>query len=295
MTHSITGAARLTGLLGWPVAHSLSPALHHYWLDKHNLDGLYAPLAVAPDRVDQAVSGLRALGFTGANVTVPHKQAVIPHVDRCDDVAQRLGAVNTIIVHKDGSLTGRNTDTYGFQQSLMTKAGAQIKQQVDENQSVSLIGAGGAARAVLDAVLTLGYQRVQLSNRTPDKAKELAAHFQQFYPQVTITVVPWDHRQDMVADCGLLVNTSSLGMHGMPPLDVDLSPMAPNRVVADIVYVPLITPLLAAAQEQGHSAVDGLDMLLYQAQAAFAAWHGVTPVIDHALRGFMLDLLRDGP
>ena len=251
-------------------------------------------MAVAPERLPDALAGLPAMGFAGVNVTVPHKQAVMEKLDHCDDTATRLGAVNTIIVHNDGRLTGRNTDAYGFKTSLTNRAGSTVAKQVERNQPVSIIGAGGAARAVVDAILSLGYQNVVITNRTLPKAGALAQHFQQFYPQARIELVSWEKRQEMLDDCGLLVNTSSLGMHGMPALDLDLAALPDDAIVADIVYVPLITPLLAAAKARGLLAIDGLDMLLYQAQAAFTAWHNVTPEVSEDLRQFMLDQIGEG-
>lgn len=287
-----TGAARVTGLIGWPVAHSLSPALHHYWLRQFAIDGVYAPFAVEPGKVGEAVAGLPALGVAGANVTVPHKTAVMPHLDALTPTAQRLEAVNTLIVHKDGSITGDNTDAYGFETSLKTQAGSEIEKQIEENQQVTLIGAGGAARAILDAVLTSGYRRVAITNRTLDKASALAEHFQQFYPQADISLVSWEDRAGALPETGLLINTSSLGMVGHPPLELDVAGLPEGAVVADIVYAPLITPLLGAARNRGLTIVQGLDMLLYQAQAAFEAWHGERPAVDAPLRQFMLDQLR---
>ncbi|MBV6634099.1 MAG: shikimate dehydrogenase [Alphaproteobacteria bacterium] len=291
---SPSGAARVTGLIGWPVSHSLSPALHNYWLRQFGIDGMYAPFPVHPDKVGDAIEGLRALGVAGANVTVPHKTAVMPHLDKLTATAGRLEAVNTLIVHKDGLVTGDNTDAYGFESSLKAHAGSQVAKQIEQNQQVMMVGAGGAARAVLDAVLNAGYSRVVITNRTPDKADALAAHFQQFYPQAVITTTSWDQRADALNETHLLINTTSLGMAGKPALDIDVSALPGDAVVADIVYVPLITPLLSAARDRGLTIVDGLDMLLYQAQAAFEAWHGERPPVDAALRQMMLDRIRDG-
>ncbi|MEM6901972.1 MAG: shikimate dehydrogenase [Pseudomonadota bacterium] len=292
--HMPTGAATVTGLIGWPVAHSLSPAIHDYWLRAAGIDGLYAPFPVAPDRLAQAIAGLPSLGVTGANVTVPHKTAVIPHIQTLTATAQRLEAVNTLIVHKDGSITGDNTDAYGFATSLKAQADMACAEQIKENQQVMLIGAGGAARAVLDAVLQAGYQRVVLINRTHAKAAALAQHFQQFYPQASLAPVAWGERHLRLADCGLVINTTSLGMTGHGPLEIDVSALPDHAVVADIVYAPLITPLLAAARDRGLVIVNGLDMLLYQAEAAFEAWHGIRPIVDAGLRQMILDRLRDG-
>lgn len=289
----ISGAATVTGLIGWPVSHSLSPKLHGYWLQKHGIDGSYVPLPVEPERVEQAIAGLPALGIAGVNVTVPHKQAVIPCLDRIEATAERLGAVNTILVHKDGTLEGHNTDAYGFRACLDRQAGPEIKRQIEENRQVTVVGAGGAARAVIDAVLQAGYRRLVITNRTLDKARHLSDDFQQFYPQADISACDWAERAELLMETGLLINTTSLGMIGKPPLDLDLTPLQSDAVVADIVYAPLITPLLSAARDRDLKIVDGLDMLLFQAQASFELWHGVKPEVDSGLRHFMLDQLRD--
>jgi len=286
------GAARVTGLFGWPVKHSRSPRLHGYWFRAHELDAVYAPFPVAPGMVGEAVKALPALGIAGVNVTVPHKQAVIPYLDRLDGPARRIGAVNTIIVHSDGSLEGRNTDAYGFITSLGQSAGARLKQQIEESRQIAMIGAGGAARAVLDAVLEAGYRNVVITNRTEARAASLAADFQQHYPQAAIRTVDWAERASVLPETGLLINTSSLGMAGGEALDLAIHGLPDDAMVADIVYTPLVTGLLRQAMDRGLTAIDGLDMLLYQAQAAFKAWHGVEPQVDPALRQFVLDQIK---
>ncbi|WP_431282864.1 shikimate dehydrogenase [Humitalea sp. 24SJ18S-53] len=267
---TLTGAARLAGVLGWPVAHSRSPLLHGTWLDRHGIDGAYLPLPVAPAEFSVAVRGLMALGFRGANVTIPHKEAAYALCDERDAAAERAGAVNTM-VFKDGRIWGSNTDGWGFCESLREQAPAW---RADAGPAV-LLGAGGAARAIAARLLDEGCPRLVLVNRNLDRAMALAADLG---GPIEVAVDP------PLAGASLLVNTTSLGMHGEPPLIIDLSPLPTHAVVADIVYVPLETPLLAAARARGLVGVDGLGMLLHQARPGFSAWFGVEPVVDAALR-----------
>jgi shikimate dehydrogenase len=262
----ISGAARLAGVLGWPVAHSRSPKLHNFWLARHGIDGAYVPLPVAPENFAAAVHGLRAAGFRGANVTIPHKEAAFAVCTRVDDTARRAGAVNTLAFAADG-VTGTNTDGAGFLANLRAHgvnpaAGPAL-----------LLGAGGAARAIAAELLGRGVP-VSVTNRTPERATALAAALP------GIAVVEWSQRHAALADHALLVNTTSGGMHGGPGLDLDLCHANAALVVADIVYVPLTTPLLTAAIALGLRTVGGLGMLLHQAVPGFSQWFGVAPVVD---------------
>jgi shikimate dehydrogenase len=267
---TITGAARLAGVMGWPVRHSRSPRLHGYWLAQHGVDGAYVPLAVEPAQVGPAVRGLLACGFRGVNVTIPHKEAAFALCDDLADSARRAGAVNTLRF-EDGRILGSNTDGYGFLESLAEQAPG-----FDPRSGPAvLLGAGGAARAIAAALLDAGCPRVTLVNRTRPRAEALAAALGG--PVLVAEAPP-------LAGAALLVNTTSLGMAGQPPLGIDLSPLPPTAIVADIVYVPLETPLLAAARARGLVAVDGLGMLLHQARPGFAAWFGVAPQVDAGLR-----------
>ncbi len=275
----LTGHARLAGIIGWPVAHSRSPRLHGFWLEQYGIDGAYVPLPIRPDRFATAVRGLMEAGFAGANVTIPHKQAALALCDSADASARRAGAVNTM-VFRDGQIAGSNTDGWGFLANLRA-------QGVDPEAGPALVlGAGGAARAVAAGLLEIGV-RVTIANRTPEHAQALA------HDVPGLRVLGWDSRSEALADHALLVNATSLGMQGHPPLELDLSRAAPGLAVADIVYVPLETPLLSAAAAHGLRAVEGLGMLLYQAVPGFRAWFGVEPRVDEALRRFVAaDLLQ---
>lgn len=276
---TVTGETILAGIMGWPVAHSRSPQLHGYWLEKYGINGLVVPLAVRAERLEVAVRGLPALGFRGSNVTIPHKEAVAAHLDRVTDVAARIGAVNTIMVAEDGTLTGTNTDAFGFM--------AHLKQSVPDwrpEASAVVLGAGGAARAVVAALLDEGVPEIRLLNRTRERAESFAAHF----GAAGITVLDWDMRAKALLDAGLLVNATSLGMTGKAALDLSLDGLSAEAVVYDLVYSPLRTPLLAAAQTRGAITVDGLGMLLHQARPAFEAWFGRDPAVDAGLRDHLV-------
>jgi shikimate dehydrogenase len=278
----ITGAARLAGIMGWPVAHSRSPALHGFWLAEHGADGAYVPLAVPPDRLEQALRALPALGFRGCNLTIPHKQAALRVMDRIDPFAQRIGAMNTVIVAADGSLEGSNTDVFGFRENLREQAAGW---RPAAGPAV-VLGAGGSARSVIAALNAAGVSEIRLVNRTLDRAAVLARELAA--PETGISVHPWDSRAEVLRGAGILVNTTSLGMDKEPPLDIDLSALPETAVVVDIVYVPLETGLLKAARRRGYRVVDGLGMLLHQGRPGFAAWFGAAPQVTPALRAAML-------
>jgi shikimate dehydrogenase len=265
---------RLAGVMGWPVAHSRSPILHNHWIAEHGLRGAYVLLPVEPEKIEQALRALPVLGFAGCNLTIPHKVAAMSIVDHMEPLAQRIGAANTIVVGADGSLTGRNTDAYGFIQSLRD---AQPDWRADTGPAC-VIGAGGAARAVIAGLLDEGATEIRLSNRSEAKAVEMA---QEFGPLVK--AVPWAQRHDSLSGAALLVNTTNQGMHGQAALDLRLDALPRTALVSDIVYVPLETPLLVEAKARGNATVNGLGMLLNQARPAFEAWFGPLPSISPAL------------
>jgi shikimate dehydrogenase len=269
----LSGKALKAGVLGWPVAHSRSPRLHGFWLARHGIDGAYLPLPVAPERFAPSVGALADLGFAGANVTIPHKEAAFALCDTLDAVARRAGSVNTL-VFTAGGIHGISTDGYGFLESLAEQAPGFAPAQ----GPAVILGAGGAVRAVAAALLDAGCPHLTLVNRTPERAEALA---QALGGPVAVATTP------PLEGAALLVNGTSLGMQGEPPLVIDLAPLPPRAVVADMVYVPLETPLLAAARARGLRGVDGLGMLLHQARPGFLAWFGVAPQVDAELRGFV--------
>ncbi len=275
----ISGKARVAGVMGWPVGHSRSPRLHGHWLREHAIDGAYVPLAVSPERLGDAVRGLGALGLRGCNVTVPHKEAVIPLLDRIDATARATGAVNTIVVEADGTLSGSNTDVFGFMENL--REGAPDWRPAGTVAVV--VGAGGAARAVAWALREAGATEVRVVNRTHDRAARLAADI-----GGPVHAVAWAEREAVLDGAGLLVNTTTQGMEGQARLDLRLDALPRTAIVNDIVYVPLATPLLADAAARGNPVVDGLGMLLHQARPGFAAWFGAEPTVTPALRRAVL-------
>ncbi len=274
----ISAKARLAGVMGWPVDHSLSPRLHGYWLEANGIDGAYLPLAVAPEHFARALEVLALLGFRGVNITVPHKVAALSAVDAADPLARRIGAVNTITVRDDGSLEGTNTDAFGFIEHL--KATAPDWQA--KNGPAVIIGAGGAARAICVGLLDAGVAEITIVNRTLARAEALATAV-----GGPVRVVPWAGRANAVGDVALVVNATTLGMTGQPALDLDAAAIDGDAVVCDIVYAPLRTPLLRAAAGRGLRTVDGLGMLIHQARPGFEAWFGVAPEITDDLRAFL--------
>ena len=265
----------LAGVMGWPVAHSRSPIIHNYWLKKYGMTGSYVPLPVVPGTLGTAIAGLKALGFKGCNLTIPHKVEAMAFMDELDTNAKRVGAVNTIVVQADGSLKGLNTDGYGYIQSLLD---AQPDWRADAGP-ITVLGAGGAARAVVLSLADRGAKEIRLLNRSPAAAQALADEFGQ-----PVKALPWASRHAALGGAALLVNTTSQGMYGNPALDLDLSDLSTTALVSDVIYVPLETPLLRAAKARGNPTVGGLGMLLNQARPAFEAWFGVLPEITPELR-----------
>ncbi|MCF4166831.1 shikimate dehydrogenase [Zavarzinia compransoris] len=276
---TISGRAKLAGVMGWPVGHSRSPRLHGYWLDLHGIDGAYVPLAVRPGDLGPALRALPKLGFRGCNLTVPHKEDALSIVDRVDDTARRIGAVNTVVVEADGTLTGHNTDAPGFIANLRQGA----PDLALDGATAMVVGAGGAARGVVAGLVEAGVVQIRLANRSPDKAHALCRAFDPY-----VVAMPWDERGDHLDDIDLLVNATSLGMTGQPALDLPLDGLSRRAVVTDIVYAPLETDLLARARARGNPVVDGLGMLLHQAVPGFEAWFGLRPEVTEALRRHVL-------
>lgn len=263
-------------VIGWPVAHSLSPVIHNYWMNKYNIDGGYDAIAVDIGGLEGFLRGLSRRGMVGVNITIPHKEAVAALVDDLDPTASAIGAANTVLVQADGRLLGLNTDGAGFMNWLKEAAPGWTADQ----GPVLVLGAGGAARAIVTALLGAGVTELRLSNRSAGRAESLAKSL----GDKRVTLVPWEGRNEATHGVGLLVNATSLGMVAMPPLEIDLSGLSQRAIIYDIVYAPLETELLAAARAGGLVAVDGLGMLCHQAALAFEAWFGILPEVDKELR-----------
>jgi len=273
----VTGANALrAGVAGWPIGHSRSPIIHGHWLTELGIAGVYEKFAVPPDEFLAFAARIGQDGLLGVNVTVPHKEAAFSACGERTPVAEALGAVNTLW-RRDGRLTGDNTDVAGFLANMDEGAPG----WADGSKSAVVIGAGGAARAIVYALISRGVGRVAIVNRTQARAEALAAHFG------AAKALPWADLSRELAEADLLVNSSPLGMVGQPPLVIDLSPLPERAVVADAVYVPLRTPLIERARARRLRAVEGLGMLLHQAAPAFARWFGVRPVVTPALRALV--------
>lgn len=265
-------------VVGWPVAHSRSPIIHRYWLKKHGLVGDYVLQPVPPEEIASFLAAFPAGAFVGANVTVPHKEAAFEAVASRDAAAEATGAVNTLWLER-GRLMGANTDVFGFLANLDQEAPGWDR----EPGPAVVLGAGGAARAVVGALVDRGFTPVHVVNRTMPRATGLAERF-----GTAVRPSGWSHLPTLLSEAGLLVNTTVLGMSGQPPLAVDLSPLPAEAVITDLVYVPLETPLLAAARAHGLRAVDGLGMLLHQAVPGFERWFGTRPTVTPELRAAVL-------
>jgi shikimate dehydrogenase len=269
----------MAGVMGWPVSHSRSPVLHNHWIREHGLQGAYGLFPVQPGRLEEAVRGLRALGLAGCNVTQPHKIEAMALMDRVDPLARRIGAINCIVVDADGTLNGFNNDGFGYIHSLRdAEPGWRASAQ-----PITVLGTGGAARAVVASLIDEGATHIRLLNRTREKADALAREMGR-----AVVVHDWAERHEALADAALLVNTTNQGMHGQPELDLRLDRLPVSALVSDVIYIPLETPLLAAARARGNPTVNGLGMLLNQARPAFKAWFGVMPEITPSLRQAIL-------
>jgi shikimate dehydrogenase len=262
-------------VIGWPVEHSRSPAIHRFWLKRYGIDGAYEKEAVAPEALAAFLGSLKARGYAGANVTLPHKEEALRLAAFADEAARAIGAANTLWLDGEGTLHASNSDAYGF----TTNLSAEAPQWNKGRRPVLVLGAGGAARAILHGLIARGASRILLANRTRDRAETLADAF-----GPTVDVIDWKDRNRPLAGCGLLVNATSLGMTGKGRLDINLEALPSDAVVADIVYSPLETELHAAARARGNRVVDGLGMLLHQAVPGFERWFGVRPEVTAELK-----------
>ncbi len=275
----------LAAVIGWPIDHSLSPVIHNYWLKKYDLIGNYEKIATAPPALAAEIEKLKHI-YRGWNVTLPHKEAIIPLLDQLTPTAQAIGAVNCVSVQPNGTLLGDNTDAYGFAENLRQ----QTARSDWTGKHAVVLGAGGAARAVVYALAQLGFAQITICNRNAARAQQLITALSSARSQGRKPILraednhEWLPSKDLLTRCNLLVNTTSLGMHGQPPLTIDLATLPAHAVVADIVYKPLQTELLKQAAARGLTTVDGLGMLLHQAAPAFEKFFGVKPEVTDELR-----------
>lgn len=270
-----------TGVIGHPISHSKSPLIHNYWIKQHGLNGSYDAIDIAPEALKSGVQGLIDEGYAGFNVTIPHKEAIMALCDEVDGNAELCGAVNTVII-KDGKLYGFNTDSFGFLSNIKQ---AYPAFDFEEGAAV-VIGAGGAARAIVSGLVGHRIPEVILINRTKARAEKIAEDIG--LNTDLVEVVDWEERHDALQWANLVVNASSLGMKGQPSLDLNLDKLSENALVNDIVYSPLETDLLKSAKAKGHKTVTGIGMLLHQARPAFQKWYGIMPDVDSALEQLVL-------
>jgi shikimate dehydrogenase len=276
MSASHRGSHRTACVIGWPAAHSRSPLIHNYWIRQYGLDAEYRREAVPPEEFATFLQQLAQRGYVGANVTLPHKEEALARSEP-DEHATKVGAANTLWLD-GGTLRSTNTDVEGFLANL----DAQTPGWDRALDTAMVLGAGGAARAIASGLLERGVQRLYIANRNFERAVALQQRFGS-----ALLPVRWEEMNELLAGAGLLVNTTSLGMHGQPPLRVEVDRLPPTAVVADIVYVPLETALLAAAKARGLRTADGLGMLLHQAVRGFSLWFGVTPDVTPQLRALV--------
>lgn len=277
--NQITGKAKLAGVIGWPVAHSRSPLIHNFWLERYKIDGVYIPLPVKGENFEILIRGMMAAGFRGCNVTIPHKERAFQICDVLDPNAQHIRSVNTLMFRDDGSIYGTSTDGDGFIASLEA-------QNVNlEKGSALILGAGGAAKSVVAALVQRNIS-VFIANRTYERAVELAKAYD------LAQAIKWHEWPKYLENITLLVNATSLGMEGANSCDFDLTHASKDMVVSDIVYVPRETPLLKAARQRGLKTVEGLGMLLHQARFGFSQWFGVDPVVDREITELLANSLK---
>lgn len=285
---TISGRATLAGVVGNPISHSLSPRLHGHWLAAHGIDGAYVPLNIARESFSRGLRGLRMAGFVGLNVTVPHKEAAFALAERLDEAARISGAVN-LLIFRDGHIEGRNTDAAGLAASLAEKLGPEALR----GKAVVLLGTGGAARAAVVALGALGAGELRVVGRNAGRTETLMNDLKSSTKAV-LHGFAWEEWPKAAMGATLLLNATSAGMRGQPPLALSLDPLPRAAAVCDIVYNPLETPLLTEARARGHATVDGLGMLMHQAVPAFEAFYGVRPTVTPALRKDLEDALHAG-
>lgn len=271
------------GVVGHPVKHSKSPLIHNHWIKRYGLSGSYEAIDIAPDDLADRLPALFAAGYAGFNVTIPHKEAVMALCDEVTDIAAKIGAVNTLF-KEDGRIIGTNTDAFGFIENLNTAIRHFGFSHTLQNGPAVVLGAGGAARAVVYGLLQEGVPEIIIANRSLEKAEALTESMGSPF----IRVVEWEQRSGVLAGANFLVNTTALGMEGQPALEIDLRGASENLLVADIVYSPLMTGLLKQAREYDLRIVTGIGMLLHQARPAFEKWFGLLPDVDEALESLVL-------
>lgn len=265
------------GVIGYPISHSLSPLIHKYWLDKYKINGSYELLEIKPENFEKDIKKLVSQGYTGFNITVPFKEKAFEIVDKITDRAKNIGAVNTIIVNEDKTLTGHNTDAFGFIENIKQNT----KDFIFKDKKVMVLGAGGASKAVIYGLLNENVDKIYLTNRTFKRAK--------IQEKQKVEAIQWNEKENYLSDVDILVNTTSLGMKGQQDLEISLDNLPSSSLVADIVYNPLETNLLKSARGKNNQTVDGIGMLIYQAAEGFENWFGKKPNFDNELKNILIN------
>ena len=282
-----TGRAALAGVIGYPVTHSLSPAIHEYWLAQYGIDGAYIPLSIQPGKLEYSINLLINMGFKGANVTLPHKGAAYRLASEHDILAEKTNAVNTLLFKENG-IYGKNTDVTGFIAPLKN-----MEPMPSKDSNIVILGAGGATRGIAIGLLEEGYRQLTICNRTEKKSIELIDYLRNLYPGASLQSAAWEDRQKALLQAVMLVNTTQLGMKEQPSLEIDLSVMQKNAVIYDIVYTPLRTELITQAESLELFSINGLDMLLHQAVDGFEAWYGVRPNVTTELYKYIATMVEE--
>jgi shikimate dehydrogenase len=287
---TLTGKARLAGVIGWPLTHSLSPVLHGHWLAEYDIDGAMVPLAARREDFAAVIDGVRRAGFAGVNVTLPHKEAALAMAHSVDDAAKLAGAANLLVFREDGTIHAKNTDTYGLF--------ASVKEALGPNsllgKRVVVLGAGGAARGVVAAIISpLGASWIHILNRDAGRARNLAKQLTEEGSKTELIAGSLDDWASAAKGASLIVNATSAGMGNNPPLDIDLGALPKDAAVCDIVYNPMDTTLLKGAAARGHRTIDGLGMLMHQAVPSFEAFFGIKPEVTPGLRATLEKALRE--
>ena len=275
---------RLAGVLGNPIAHSLSPNLHGFWIKRYAIDGYYIPMLVNKNEVGKSIESLKTLGFSGANVTIPFKEEVIKYVDNVSEIGANIGAVNTISINTEGEVSAENTDVYGFVKNLDSA----VPEWENDVNNVVILGGGGASRAVVAALKNKNIKTKRIINRSIEKPYLIKEEIDK-----GIEIVNWNNLADIVEDCDMLINSTSLGMKGQPSLEIDTSIMKKKAIVYDLVYTPLETELIKSAKKNQIRFIGGLGMLMFQALKGFEIWFGKQPEADEETMLFLKDLLNE--
>jgi shikimate dehydrogenase len=286
--YDFTKTTKIAAVIGDPVNQSLSPYLHNYWIEKYKIDGIYISLKVSKEELPEFLKSLPDVGFSGCNITIPHKEAALKLCNFVSKSARQIGAVNTIFIDDNNKIFGDNSDHFGFIESIN-----KTHKNIDFiSSNILLLGAGGAARAIIFGLLKQGAKNITIANRSLSKAQKIADDFNFAENKEIIKIIPWQEKDSAVKDCDILINSTSLGMVGKDQLEVNLTNLKKSALVCDIVYKPLMTKLLTTAKNQGNPILPGIKMLIYQGILGFEKWFEVRPKVDEELVNKMIEISK---